>query len=199
MPPSRLRATPKNAARCAFGPRTEAPAPRPGAACNARPRSTPPAESARRAAAKEAKVAWIATPQPGPAGPHRVGNGALFVMNATTAFVNAASNTLQIRGACFPVGALGRQAQYLCCRGRRDPCLEWLPGQLLGRGRQAPAPSQAENDGKAARSAAHSAAVFGPDLISDRVGISGPTGDLGTAMAWLSPMALLQSSPPFGD
>ena len=34
---------------------------------------------------------------------------------------------------------------------------------------------------------------------SDRVGISGPTGDLGTAMARLKPMALLQSSPPFGD
>ena len=36
-------------------------------------------------------------------------------------------------------------------------------------------------------------------LRRGRVGISGPTGDLGTAMAWLSPMALLQSSPPFGD
>ena len=33
----------------------------------------------------------------------------------------------------------------------------------------------------------------------DRVGISGPTGDLGTAMAWLRPVALLQSSPPFGE
>eukprot|EP00964_Phaeocystis_antarctica_P122680 scaffold86339_cov27-Phaeocystis_antarctica.AAC.1 len=33
----------------------------------------------------------------------------------------------------------------------------------------------------------------------DRVGISGPTGDLGTTMAWLRPVALLQSSPPFGD
>ena len=32
-----------------------------------------------------------------------------------------------------------------------------------------------------------------------RVGISGPTGDLGTAMAWLRPVALLQSSPPFGE
>ena len=34
---------------------------------------------------------------------------------------------------------------------------------------------------------------------TDRVGISGPTGDLGTAMAWLRPVALLQSSPPFGE
>eukprot|EP00964_Phaeocystis_antarctica_P003518 scaffold1886_cov38-Phaeocystis_antarctica.AAC.1 len=38
------------------------------------------------------------------------------------------------------------------------------------------------------------------DLLNvDRVGISGPTGDLGTAMAWLRPVALLQSSPPFGE
>ena len=34
---------------------------------------------------------------------------------------------------------------------------------------------------------------------SDHVGISGTTGDLGTALAWLRPAALLQSSPPFGD
>ena len=36
-------------------------------------------------------------------------------------------------------------------------------------------------------------------LPYDHVGISGTTGDLGTALAWLRPAALLQSSPPFGD
>ena len=36
-------------------------------------------------------------------------------------------------------------------------------------------------------------------LAQDHVGISGTTGDLGTALAWLRPEALLQSSPPFGD
>ena len=48
---------------------------------------------------------------------------------------------------------------------------------------------------------ANSCTITAPSKLrrSDRVGISDPTGDLGTAMAWLKPTALLQSSPPFGD